>query len=195
MRIRAFGLRILKNPAGPLSVPGTIGSSIIGAFTMNAKKFALVTAGLCATMFFAACDSTEKQNTSAGAMGEKSACCTDAKKCDAKCTGDAKTCAKSDTECCMKKTATVAPGAVGEKKEGCCSTTKTSATVAPGTMSDKKEGCCSTTKTSATVAPGTVGDKKEGGCSMTTKTSAKAEGCCPAMMDAAKCPVTGTTNG
>ena len=29
---------------------------------MNAKKFALVTAGLCATMFFAACDSTEKQS-------------------------------------------------------------------------------------------------------------------------------------
>ena len=145
---------------------------------MNAKKFALITAGLCATMFFAACDSTEKQNTSAGAMGEKSACCTDAKKCDAKCTGDAKTCSKSDSECCMKKTATVAPGAVGEKKEGCCSTTKTSATVAPGT-----------------VAPGTVGDKKEGGCCATTKTSAKAEGCCPAMMDAAKCPVTGTTNG
>ena len=140
---------------------------------MNAKKFALITAGLCATMFFAACDSTEKQNTAAGAMGEKSACCTDAKKCDTKCTSDAKTCTKGE-ECCMKKaTATtptaapaVAPGAVGEKKEGCCSTTtKTSA---------KVEGCCSTS---------------------TTKTSAKTESCCPAMTEGAKCPVTGTTNG
>ncbi len=142
---------------------------------MNAKKFALVTAGLCATMFFAACDSTEKQNTSAGAMGEKSSCCT-----------DAKTCAKG-AECCMTKaTATtptsapaVAPGAVGEKKEGCCSTTtKTSA---------KVEGCSSTTtKTS---------DKVEGCSSTTTKTSAKASSCCPAMTEGAKGPVTGTTNG
>lgn len=134
---------------------------------MNAKKFALITAGLCATMFFAACDSTEKQNTSAGAMGEKSACCTDAKKCDAKCTSDAKTCTKGE-ECCMKKTATtpaVAPGAVGEKKEGCCSTT---------------------TKTSA---------KTESCCPSTTKTSAKTSSCCPAMTEGAKCPVTGTTNG
>jgi hypothetical protein len=153
---------------------------------MNAKKFALITAGLCATMFFAACDSTEKQNTSAGAMGEKSSCCTDAKKCDTKCTSDAKTCTKG-AECCMTKaTATtptsapaVAPGAVGEKKEGCCSTTtKTSA---------KVEGCSSTTtKTS---------DKVEGCSSTTTKTSAKASSCCPAMTEGAKCPVTGTTNG
>ena len=142
---------------------------------MNAKKFALITAGLCATMFFAACDSTEKQNTSAGAMGEKSSCCT-----------DAKTCAKGAGCCTTKATATtptsapaVAPGAVGEKKEGCCSTTtKTSA---------KVEGCGSTTtKTS---------DKVEGCSSTTTKTSAKASSCCPAMTEGAKCPVTGTTNG
>jgi hypothetical protein len=74
-------------------------------------------------------------------MGEKSSCCTDAKKCDTKCTSDAKTCTKG-AECCMNKaTATtpasapaVAPGAVGEKKEGCCSTTtKTSA---------KASSCC-----------------------------------------------------
>ena len=82
---------------------------------------------------------------------------------------DAKTCTKGE-ECCMKKatatTPAVAPGAVGEKKEGCCSTTtKTSA---------KVEGCCSTS---------------------TTKTSAKTESCCPAMTEGAKCPVTGTTNG
>ncbi|MCX5641218.1 MAG: hypothetical protein NT059_10485 [Planctomycetota bacterium] len=111
---------------------------------MNTKKFALVAAGLCATMFFAACDSTEKQNTAAGAMGEKSACCTDAKKCDTKCTGDAKTCTKGD-ECCMKKAAAttpaVAPGAVGDKKEGgCCATTKTSV---------KTESCCPAMKDGA----------------------------------------------
>jgi hypothetical protein len=136
------------------------------------KKFALVTAGLCAALTLVACNSAEKK-TAAGAMGEKSACCTDAKKCDTKCTSDAKTCTKG-AECCMTKaTATtptsapaVAPGAVGEKKEGCCSTTtKTSA---------KVEGCCSTS---------------------TTKTSAKASSCCPAMTEGAKCPVTGTTNG
>ena len=110
------------------------------------KKFALLTAGVAATLFFAACNSTEKQNTAAGAMGEKSACCTDAKKCDAKCTGDAKSCSKTD--CCQK------------------------AAAAPGAVSDKKEGCCSQT---------------------TTKTSAKTESCCPAMKDAATCPMTGTT--
>ena len=127
------------------------------------KKFALLTAGVAATLFFAACNSTEKQNTAAGAMGEKSACCTDAKKCDAKCTGDAKTCSK--TECCQKKAA--APGAVSDKKEGCCSTTKTSA---------KAEGCCS---------------------EATKQTAAKADGCtatCPATKtDAKTCPMTGTT--
>ena len=87
------------------------------------KKFAIVTAGLCAAMFLAACGSTEKQNTAAGAVGEKSACCSE-KKCDAKCTGDAKTCTKS--ECCQKAaTSTEAKPAnmgtvSGEKKAGCC---------------------------------------------------------------------------
>lgn len=129
------------------------------------KKFAFLTAGLAASLFLAACNSTEKQNTAAGAVGEKSACCSSEKKCDAKCTGDAKTCTKTD--CCQKKTA--APGAVSDKKEGCCSTTKTSA---------KAEGCtatCPATKTDAKTCPmtgeskkdasmGAVGEKKEGGC-------------------------------
>ena len=92
------------------------------------KKFAIATAGLCAAMFLAACNSTEKQNTAAGAVGEKSCCTADAK-CEAKCTGDAKTCTKAD--CCQKKgtdtTKTAAPGAVGdEKKDGCCSAKKAS---------------------------------------------------------------------
>ncbi len=95
------------------------------------KKFALISAGLCAAMFLAACDSTEKQNTSAGAVGDKAACCSTEKKCDAKCTGDAKTCTKAD--CCQKAATTSAPaakganmGAVsGEKKAGCCTATAT----------------------------------------------------------------------
>ena len=86
------------------------------------KKFGIIAAGLCAALTLAACNSTEKQNTAAGAVGEKSCCTADAKKCDAKCTGDAKTCTKTD--CCQKKAA--APGAVSDKKEGCCATTKAS---------------------------------------------------------------------
>ena len=130
------------------------------------KKFALLTAGVAATLFFAACNSTEKQNTAAGAMGDKAACCASDKKCDSKCTGDAKSCTKTD--CCKKGDKAAAPGAVSDKKEGCCSSTKTSA---------KSEGCaatCPATKTEAKTCPmtgetkdasmGAVSEKKDGCC-------------------------------
>ena len=132
------------------------------------KNLGFLAAGLCASLVLAACNTTGKQNTSAGAMGDKPACCSDAKKCDAKCTGDAKSCSKVD--CCQKKDAkTAAPGAVGEKKEGCCSqaTTKASA---------KSDGCtatcpasagaatCPVTGSAKTTSMGAVGDKAEGGC-------------------------------
>ena len=141
------------------------------------KKFAFLTAGLAASLFLAACDCTEKQNTSAGAVSGKSSCCSDAKKCDAKCTGDAKSCAKTD--CCQKADAkTAAPGAVSDKKEGgCCSSTKTSAktdcaTTCPATKSEcsaAKPDCaksCPMTGTTATkdASMGAVSGTKEGGC-------------------------------
>ena len=72
------------------------------------KKFALVTAGLCAALTLVACNSAEKK-TAAGAMGEKSACCTDDKKCDAKCTGDTKTCTKTFIKPCTTKLCTTKP--------------------------------------------------------------------------------------
>ena len=141
------------------------------------KKFAFLTAGLAASLFLAACDCTEKQNTSAGAVSGKSSCCSDAKKCDAKCTGDAKSCAK--TECCQKADAkTAAPGAVSDKKEGgCCSSTKTSAkTDCAATCPATKAECstktdakacpstCPMTGTSKDAAMGAVSEKKDGGC-------------------------------
>lgn len=141
------------------------------------KKFAFLTAGLAASLVLSACDCTEKQNTAAGAMGEKSACCSAEKKCDAKCTGDAKTCSKTD--CCQKADAkTAAPGAVSEKKEGgCCSSTKTSAktdcaTTCPATKSEcstktDAKACpatCPMTGTTKDASMGAVSGKKEGGC-------------------------------
>lgn len=132
------------------------------------NKFGILAAGLCASLVLAACNTTEKQNTSAGAMGEKSACCADAKKCDAKCTGDAKTCTKAD--CCKKATAkTAAPGAVGDKKEGCCSqgTTKTSAKAEGCTATcpaSKDAATCPVTGATKTTSMGAVGEKAEGGC-------------------------------
>ena len=125
------------------------------------KKFALVTAGLCAALTLVACNSAEKK-TAAGAVGEKSACCSDAKKCDAKCTGDAKTCTKAD--CCQKKAA--APGAVSDKKEGCCSqaTTKTSAKTESCCPAMKEGATCPVTGTTKDASMGAVGEKKEGCC-------------------------------
>jgi hypothetical protein len=90
-------------------------------------KFGILAAGLCAALFMTACDTTEKQNTSAGAVSGKSACCADSKTADAKCSGDAKACTKTD--CAQKEVAakTVAPGAVsGEKKDGGCCQMKAS---------------------------------------------------------------------
>ena len=139
------------------------------------KKFAFLTAGLCAAFALAACNSTEKQNTAAGAMGDKAACCSTDKKCDAKCTGDVKTCAKTD--CCQKKcdasTKTAAPGAVSDKKEGCCSSTKTSdkadgcAATCPATKTEAKteaKTCPMTGETSKDASMGAVSDKKDGCC-------------------------------
>ena len=123
------------------------------------KKFAFLTAGLAASLFLAACNSTEKQNTSAGAMGTKSSCCSTDKKCDSKCSGDAKTCAKTD--CCKKE---AAPGAVSDKKEGCassCGTTKTSAKTDCSTKSEcsatKSE--CSATKSECSATKSECGSK------------------------------------
>ena len=131
------------------------------------KKFAFLTAGLAATLALAACDCTEKQNTAAGAVGEKSACCSSEKKCDAKCTGDAKSCTKTD--CCQKKDAKAAPGAVSDKKEGCCATTKTTAkaddcaATCPATKTEAKT-CPMTGETKKDASMGAVGEKKEGCC-------------------------------
>jgi hypothetical protein len=126
------------------------------------KKFALVTAGLCAALTLVACNSAEKK-TAAGAMGEKSACCTDDKKCDAKCTGDTKTCTKTD--CCQKKDA-AAPGAVSDKKEGCCSqtTTKASAKTESCCPAMKEGATCPVTSTTKDASMGAVSEKKEGCC-------------------------------
>jgi hypothetical protein len=152
------------------------------------KKFAFLTAGIAAALCFAACNSTEKQNTAAGAVGNKSACCSEAAKCDAKCTGDVKTCAKTD--CCKKTDAKAAPGAVSDKKEGCassCGTTKTSAksdcsaaksectatkAECTATKSDCAKSCPMTGTTSSKDASmGAVSEKKDGCCkSSCTKT-------------------------
>jgi hypothetical protein len=133
------------------------------------KKFAFLTAGLAASLFLAACDCCEKQNTaSAGAMSDKPACCSAEKKCDAKCTGDVKTCSKTD--CCQKKCdKAAAPGAVSDKKEGCCSATKTSAkadgcaATCPATKAEAKT-CPMTGETKKDASMGAVGEKKEGCC-------------------------------
>jgi hypothetical protein len=137
------------------------------------KKFGILTAGLCATLFFAACDSTEKQNTSAGAMGTKSSCCSSDKKCDSKCSGDAKSCAKSD--CCKKE---AAPGAVSDKKEGCASSCGSTKTSAKTDCSAKSE--CSATKSECSSA------KTE--CTATKSECSAAKSECGAK--AKTCPVT-----
>ena len=94
-------------------------------------KFSLIAAGLCAALCMTACDTTEKQNTSAGAVSGKSACCADSKTADAKCSGDAKTCTKTD--CASKDAAkAVAPGAVSGQKEGGCCQMKAGACPATG---------------------------------------------------------------
>lgn len=87
------------------------------------KRFGILAAGLCAALALSACNSTESQNTSAGAVGTKSACCADGKKCATECSGDAKTCAKGASCCKAAKDSTATTGnmgAVGEKKSGCC---------------------------------------------------------------------------
>lgn len=123
------------------------------------KKFAFLTAGIAAALCFAACNSTEKQNTAAGAVGNKSACCSEAAKCDAKCTGDAKTCAK--TECCKKTDAKAAPGAVSDKKEGCASSCGTTKTSAKSDCSATKAECAATKSDCAKRLPD---DRHHQGC-------------------------------
>ena len=143
------------------------------------KKFAFLTAGIAAALCFAACNSTEKQNTAAGAVGNKSACCAEAAKCDAKCTGDVKTCSKTD--CCKKTDAKAAPGAVSDKKEGCASTCGTTKTSAKSDCSATKAECaatksdcaksCPMTGTTKDASMGAVSEKKDGCCkSSCTKT-------------------------
>ena len=143
------------------------------------KKFAFLTAGIAAALCFAACNSTEKQNTAAGAVGNKSACCAEAAKCDAKCTGDATTCKKTD--CCKKTDAKAAPGAVSDKKEGCASSCGTTKTSAKSDCSATKAECAATKSDCAKSCPmtgatkdasmGAVSEKKDGCCkSSCTKT-------------------------
>jgi hypothetical protein len=114
------------------------------------KRFGLIAAGLCAAFALAACNSTESQNTSAGAVSGKQ-CCTTGKTCST----DAKTCAKGEA-CCKAgakaedKGSMGAVGGAGEcgaKKAECskqCPATGATKDASMGTVSDeKKSGCCS----------------------------------------------------
>lgn len=106
------------------------------------KRFGMLAAGLCAAFVLTACNTTESQNTSAGAVGG-SKCCATSKAC----------CTKKEGEC---KAGDKSMGAVSGKGE--CSATKAECTKtcpaaakdAPmGAVSEKKSGCCASKCTSA----------------------------------------------
>lgn len=118
------------------------------------KRFGLIAAGLCAAFALTACNSTESQNTSAGAVGNKT-CCTTGKTCST----DAKTCAKGEA-CCKSGTKAEDKGSMGAvgtdecatKKSECskqCPATGASKDASMGTVSgEKKSGCCKASKSS-----------------------------------------------
>jgi len=73
----------------------------------------------------------------------------------------------------MPSPKTAAPGAVSDKKEGCCSSTKTSAkadgcaATCPATKTEAKteaKTCPMTGETSKDASMGAVSDKKDGCC-------------------------------
>lgn len=111
------------------------------------KRFGLIAAGLCAAFALTACNSTESQNTAAGAVGSKT-CATEGKTCST----DAKTCAKAEACCKSGKKAEDkgSMGAVGDK-DACATKKADCAKQCPATAKDasmgavsgeKKSGCC-----------------------------------------------------
>jgi hypothetical protein len=107
------------------------------------KRFGILAAGLCAAFVLTACNSTETQNTSAGAVGSKQ-CCSDAKACDT-----TKACAKGEACCKAGDKAAVkgSMGTVGDSKPECqkqCPATATKdASMGAVSGKAKKSGCCS----------------------------------------------------
>jgi hypothetical protein len=136
------------------------------------KSF-LSIAALCCAAALTGCSNNKTTDTaSPGAMPECK--CGEACKVDGKCTENC------GAACC--KPAAASPGAMGEKKSGCCSeAAKTDASM--GAVGEKKSGCCSeAAKTDASM--GAVGEKKSGCCAEGAKTDAslgavgeKKEGC------------------
>ncbi len=112
------------------------------------KRFGILAAGLCAAFVLTACNSTETQNTSAGAVGSKQ-CCSEAKACDATKTCDTtKACAKGEACCKAGDKAAVkgSMGTVGDKAEcqkQCPAAAAKDASMGAVSGEAKKSGCCS----------------------------------------------------
>ena len=145
------------------------------------KSF-LSIAALCCAAALTGC-SNNKTTASPGAMPE----C----KCGEACKKDGKCSENCGAACC--KPAAASPGAVGEKKDGCCAEgAKTDA--AMGAVGEKKAGCCSeAAKTGASM--GAVSEKKEGCSSSCTgeKTDASMGAVSEKGTCTKTCPVTGKT--
>ncbi len=118
------------------------------------KRFGILAAGLCAAFALSACNSTETQNTSAGAVGAKTACCTDGKTCST----DAKTCAKG-AACCKSAEAKSSMGAVSGTGE--CATKKAECSATKAECTGAKAACPATAKD---ASMGTVSDAPKSGC-------------------------------
>lgn len=142
------------------------------------KSF-LSVAALCCVAALSGCNNNKTTDASPGALPE------------CKCPEGCKESGKCDMACCKPA---ASPGAVGEKKSGCCSeAAKTDASM--GAVGEKKSGCCSeAAKTDASM--GAVSEKKDGCCSGAAKTTEGASlgavseksGSCTKT-----CPVTGKT--
>ena len=104
---------------------------------------------------------------------------------------------------CTSSQNTTAPGAVGEKKSGCCASKAegSAAKSAPGAVGETKSGCCASKAegSAAKSAPGAVGETKSGCCASKAESSAakSAPGAVSGKSDcstksgcASKCPAT-----
>lgn len=142
-------------------------------------SFVVVCAIACT---LAACKSDSKTTKSSASPGAMAECkcpegCMKSGKCDQGC----------GAACC--KAPAASPGAVGEKKEGCCSDAAKSG-ASMGAVGEKKSGCCSEAgKSDASM--GAVGEKKSGCCSETGKTGASMGAVSDKPACTGVCPATG----